>query len=340
MAEAQTKKRLTIAIPTLNRASLLVRALESALAQTSDEIEILVSDNGSKDDTPAVLARYDDPRLRKVRRETTIPVAQHGTYIFSQVDTEFVLVLSDDDWIEPEFCADVLALWRRHPELSFIYTGCIEHYDDVSVPALAGPEIEKSLAFIAAQAANQRQVAWCACVTRVADLRRFGPQPDDRIIGDMFFWTKIAFLGPVGCVARPLAHYEALRPNGDNESRSTPIIAWAEDTRRLHREILEKVHSHPDRKSVDDFSLRKSLRSYLVGSLANQFVWARISGSSRWRCLKSSWYCFTTTGWRLGSPLPVLAAMILSRRHLRSLVLRNARRLQRQRGAAPARPHA
>jgi glycosyltransferase involved in cell wall biosynthesis len=330
-------KRLTIAIPTLNRASLLVRALESALAQTSDEIEILVSDNGSTDKTPAVLARYNDPRLRKLRRETTIPVAQHGTYIFSQVDTEFLLVLSDDDWIEPEFCAEVLALWRRHPELSFIYTGCIEHYDDVGVPALVGPEIETSLDFIEAQAAKKRQVSWCACVTRAADLRRFGPQPDDRIIGDMFFWTKIAFLGPVGCVARPLAHYEALRPDGDNESRATPILVWAEDTRRLHHEILENIRGHADRSSIDEVSLRKSLHRYLAGSVANQFVWVRLSGSSRWGCLKSLCYCFTIAGWGLGSALRVLAAMILPRRQLRGLVLHNARRLQRQRCMAPTR---
>ena len=39
--------RLTIAIPTVNRARLLPRAIESALAQTSSEIEIIVSDNGS-----------------------------------------------------------------------------------------------------------------------------------------------------------------------------------------------------------------------------------------------------------------------------------------------------
>jgi glycosyltransferase involved in cell wall biosynthesis len=47
--------RLTIAIPTLNRAQLLTRAIESALAQTSPDIEIIVSDNGSTDDTPAVI---------------------------------------------------------------------------------------------------------------------------------------------------------------------------------------------------------------------------------------------------------------------------------------------
>ncbi len=94
--------RMTIAIPTLNRAELLIRALDSALAQTSDEIEILVSDNGSSDATQAILIGYNDPRLRKIRWESTVPRAQHGALIFAQIATEFVLVLSGDDFLEPD----------------------------------------------------------------------------------------------------------------------------------------------------------------------------------------------------------------------------------------------
>lgn len=86
-------RRLTIAIPTVNRVDLLKRSLESALAQTSDEIEILVSDNGSTDATPQLLAGFHDPRLRVVRREVTVPRAQHGSLIFAEINTEFVLVL-------------------------------------------------------------------------------------------------------------------------------------------------------------------------------------------------------------------------------------------------------
>jgi len=63
--------RLTIAILTFNRADLVGRAIESALAQTYADIEILVSDNGSVDSTPSVLASYSDPRLRTFRHEAT-----------------------------------------------------------------------------------------------------------------------------------------------------------------------------------------------------------------------------------------------------------------------------
>jgi glycosyltransferase involved in cell wall biosynthesis len=318
--------RLTIAIPTYNRAELLVRALESALAQTSEEIEILVSDNGSTDNTQAVLKTYHSARLRTIKWDNTVPRAQHGTLIFIEVKTPFVLVLSDDDYIEPEFAHEVLELFDRHPELSFVYTGCIEHYDDQELPSLVGPEIEDSLSFIAAHYANKRQISWCACVTRVADLHRIGPQPDERLIGDMFFWTKIAFLGPVGCVARPLAHYDVLRPSGDNESRTIPIIEWAEDVKRLQNDVMASAKQYGADKNLQT-RLALDMHRYFIKSTSNQFIWARISGMRRWDCLKTLPSSFRLGGRIPKNPLRILAALTLSGTILRYLVVSNVQKL-------------
>jgi hypothetical protein len=314
--------RLTIVIPTYNRAALLKTALESALAQTSSDIEILVSDNGSADATQALLAGYDDPRLRKIRRETTLPRGEHGTFIFSQVTSEFVTVLSDDDWLEPEFAAQTLALFTAHPELSFVYTGCIEHYDDVELPGLAGPRVENALDFFAAHYAGLRQVSWCACVVRMADIRKYGPQPPERLIGDMFFWCQIGFQGPVGCVARPLAHYSVLRPEGDNESRALPILTWAVEVRLLAQEVMQRARASglPERA---ERPLRRNMERYTARSLANQFLWARISGMSRGMCLKDVLPSLVFRGWTLGGGAKLVAALVLPRIRLRQIVLRS-----------------
>ena len=138
--------RLTIAIPTVNRAKLLPQAIESALAQTNSDIEIIVSDNGSTDDTPAVIERYaarDSIRqIRTFRHASTMSAAKHGQFLIEQAQGQFFVGLSDDDFLEPEFATEVLALYDRHPELSFVYTGCAVHYEDRQVPALVGPSVE------------------------------------------------------------------------------------------------------------------------------------------------------------------------------------------------------
>jgi len=322
--------RLTIAIPTYNRAGLLTRALESALAQSTDRVEILVSDNGSTDDTPRVLARFHDPRLRVVRRESTVSRAEHGALIFALITTPLVLMLSDDDYIEPHFAEEVLRLFDEHRDLSFAYTGCIEHYDDQGMPALVGPRRELPLDFIAAHYAGKRQVSWCACVMWVDDLRRLGPQPDDRICGDIFFWSKIAFQGPVGCVSLPLAHYTALIPGGDNESRTTPVIAWAKDVSLVAHEVSLRVAETGAPQSYRR-SLENDMQRYVALSTANQFIWARIFGMTRGACVRILPAALRIGRWHVGPLLRVGLALLLTRRTLRRLVVRSAARMAARR---------
>jgi hypothetical protein len=322
--------RLTIAIPTYNRAELLRQALTSALVQTSADVQILVSDNGSSDGTAAMLAQYNDPRLRKIRHEITMPRAEHGTFLFSAVETEFILVLSDDDWIEPEFATEILRLFDDHPDVSFAYTGCIEHYDDAELPALVGPRVEAPLDFFAALYAGQRQVSWCACVLRVKDILACGPQPPDRLIGDMFFWTAIGFKGPVGCVARPLSHYSVLRPGGDNESRSLPILAWGNEVRLIAQEVFARAEQVGIGAPAKEALLR-DMGHYTTRSLANQFAWGRISGMGRGACLEQVWSCLQFSGWTLGSFGRLVAAIILPHKITRRLAVNAAATMARAR---------
>ena len=231
--------RLTIAIPTLNRAGLLCRAIDSALAQTSREIEVIVSDNASTDETAEVLRPYAERGVRTFRQAKTIPASQNGTFLMREARGEFFVGLSDDDYLEPAFAEKVLALYDRHPQLSFVYTGCAVHYEDIEVPALVGPEVESGLDFLLGHYEDQREVSWCACATRVRNLLALGPQPDDRIVGDMYFWTKMAFLGPVGCVREVESHYILLRTQNDNISHGTSPLAWTREAQLLGDEVME-----------------------------------------------------------------------------------------------------
>ncbi len=337
-----TNVRLTIAIPTLNRAGLLGRAIESALAQTSTDIEIIVSDNGSTDETPAVIARYAErhaehyagQRLRTFRHASTMSAARHGQFLMEQARGEFFLGLSDDDFLEPEFATEVLAMFDRHPELSFVYTGCAVHYEDCQVPAVVGPAVEAGPSFLAAHYADQREVSWCACVTRVRDLLELGPQPEDRIIGDMYFWTKLAFRGPVGCIPRVLSHYVLLRAQNDNVSHGTPPAVWARESQTLANEVIEA--SRQAGANADSLSrLQANCGRHIARSTANQFVWSRLRGASpaqAWSwigdCLPYLWPSLHRT-----VITRVAASLVLPRGTLRRLLLAGAAKLAEKRSS-------
>jgi len=322
--------RLTIAIPTLNRATLVSRAIESALAQTSCSIEIIVSDNGSSDNTPAVIERYAGQGVRAFRHDPTMSAARHGEFLIAQARGEFFVGLSDDDFLEPEFAAEVLAMFDRNPELSFVYTGCAVHYEDRQVSATVGPAVESGSAFLAAHYANQREVSWCACVTRVRDLRDIGPQPNDRILGDMFFWTKLALRGPVGCVPHVLAHYVLLRSQIDNISHGTSPPVWARESRLLADEVIEGLR----RAGVDSACLSRLVadcRRHVARSTANQFVFTRVRGAGRaqaWSWMPS---CLPYLSWSRTVVSRVGAAAVLPRQVLRGLLLNGAAKLAKAR---------
>jgi hypothetical protein len=100
--------RVSIVIPTFNRAGMLRRAIDSALAQTIP-CEVVVCDHGSSDGTPAVAQSYGD-RIIYVRRPR-----DHGVH-FAWLDGimsasgEFIHINFDDDSIAPDFIEKCLGL--------------------------------------------------------------------------------------------------------------------------------------------------------------------------------------------------------------------------------------
>lgn len=331
------RPQLTIVIPTVNRAALVGRAVESALAQTYESIEIIVSNNGSTDGTAAVLAKYEGaPRLRIVHRPATIPATDHGNLLIDESRGRFFLGLSDDDWIEAEFASRAMALFERRPDLSFVWTGCSIHYGDVVMPALTGPEVESGTEFLAAFLVGLRNVCWCACVTRTEDLRRFGPIPPSVVCGDMFFWTKIAALGPVGCVAEPLSHYVNYRENGDSVSASTPVLEWAADMQRWVRDILATCDSAANPPMPHE-QLEQYGRRFLARSTANQFVWRALRGEKRLSLIRTIKAALPYLDNRDRTPwIRVIGALAAPKWLLRSRMFSEARRRARAMARAQA----
>ena len=92
--------KVTVVITTHNRADLLPRAVESVLAQTYTDYEIIIVDDCSSDDTQEVIAGLDDPRIRSFRHERNRGVsAARNTAIFN-ARGEYVALLDDDDeWL-------------------------------------------------------------------------------------------------------------------------------------------------------------------------------------------------------------------------------------------------
>lgn len=93
----------TIGIPTFNRGStFLKRALNCCLAQTADNLEILVSDNASTDDTRKVVSEFG-ARVRYIRNDTNIGPLANFVRLIEEARGEYFSLLQDDDLIHNNF---------------------------------------------------------------------------------------------------------------------------------------------------------------------------------------------------------------------------------------------
>ena len=121
-SEAAGRPLVTIAIPTFDRAGLLKGCVQAALAQTYENIEVLVSDNASPDDTQQVLREFDDKRLRVLTQETNIGLLPNWNACLAAAKGEYVVFVSDDDRISPWLLSRCLEVVGQRPEIPIVVT--------------------------------------------------------------------------------------------------------------------------------------------------------------------------------------------------------------------------
>jgi GT2 family glycosyltransferase len=111
---------VSVVIPTFNRARIIRRAIESAARQTYPHVEIVVVDDGSSDDTPALLERLckEDPRIVYIRQENRGVSGARNTGIEAARGDYLALLDSDDRW-KP---------WKLELQLR-----CLDHFRDAGM---------------------------------------------------------------------------------------------------------------------------------------------------------------------------------------------------------------
>lgn len=118
---------VSIGIPTYNRANSYLRySLRSAVSQTYKNIEIIVSDNCSSDNTESVVKEFDDPRIRYYRQEENIGPVKNRNFCLEQSQGQYFLLLFDDDVIDDDFIATCMEAVKCGSEPGVILTGTRE----------------------------------------------------------------------------------------------------------------------------------------------------------------------------------------------------------------------
>jgi glycosyltransferase involved in cell wall biosynthesis len=118
--DAERRPRVSVCIPLYQKVRYIGRTIDSVLAQTFTDFELVVLDNGSTDGSGEVVATYEDPRIRVVRHAETVPMIDNFNAAVSHTRAPLVKVLLADDLIEPEALARQVAVMDAEPGVSLV----------------------------------------------------------------------------------------------------------------------------------------------------------------------------------------------------------------------------
>jgi len=166
--------RVSVILPTRNRAAILPRAVRSVLRQTFADLELVVVDDHSTDATPAVLDELDDPRVVRVRRERSQlegnPDNPRNAGL-AVARGEYVCCVDDDDMYRPRFVERMVAFLDARPELGLAYCDTVFHRREGGVEVA---DVDRSVDFDRALLLERNYVSTTEIMARRTCLEAVG----------------------------------------------------------------------------------------------------------------------------------------------------------------------
>lgn len=114
---------VSIGLPVRNGAATIAAALESLVAQDHPDIEVIVSDNASTDDTVAIVTRFAarDPRIRLIRQRRNIRMMANFHAVAAAARGPFFMWAAADDTRSPDYARLLLEGFARHPAAACVH---------------------------------------------------------------------------------------------------------------------------------------------------------------------------------------------------------------------------
>lgn len=241
--------RVSIITPAYNMARFLPAAIDSALSQDYEDKEIVVLDDGSQDDTAAVVRAYGD----KVRYhwQPNEGVANSYNRLMRLAQGEYVHVLDADDVLMPGTISANVAMLDKYPSAAMVYGDAVvvdEHgkpYGRRTAPAWIG-----KTELVPSRKMFKELLKGCHITNSTVMVRRglfdeIGPYEQESVPGeDWDMWLRTSVNHDVAHVPRPLAYYRT-------HSGSLTSGYTIEMVHGSHLHTLDKIFGAPNFKYAD-----------------------------------------------------------------------------------------
>ena len=248
-------------------------AIHSALSQTYANIEVVVSDNQSTDDTWEHLSSISDPRFRAIRQNCDIGMVGNFNAVLQAASGNLFLLLSDDDLLDPEmveeltlpFLRSIHGLEPSSVGMSWCPCVVIDAEGAQMWQTAMGPNFESSIDFIQGLWLGYRGPRLASVIVRTADARIVGGYDFLKFgaVCDTGNWAQITVRYPnVVCIRNAYVKYRVHQSSGTSTAACREWQTWGAN---LHSALLGEVSKRGTRKEIRSIEiLRKPLLANLT----------------------------------------------------------------------------
>ena len=202
----------SVIIPLYNKAPYVAKTVESVLAQTYGDYEVIIIDNGSTDGSNGVISQFTDPRIQIVRLEENVGVSNARNKGVELSTAPYITFLDADDWWEPTFLEEMAALVERHPGAGIYGTSYYIVKNGKKRVAPIGVEDgftegEINYCRVYAKTLCMPLTSISICMPRAVFEESGGFPANIKLGEDFLLWIRVALKHKVVLLNKPLSNY-------------------------------------------------------------------------------------------------------------------------------------
>lgn len=268
----------TVIIPLYNKAPYIEKAIRSVLAQTFQEFELIVIDDGSTDDgldklrvLSSELQKNNPKFITKLRileqKNQGVSVTRNNGVKLAKYD--YIAFLDADDWWDADYLLEMNSLITKYPEAAIYASSYYKVKNSKMIPAQIGVEngfTEGYMNYFKAYSKSLWMPVWTgACIIRKTGfISENGFNPQLKLGEDFDLWVRIAAKYKVALLNKQLAYY-----NQDVDQKNRGVVdfkIYEPDTHFIFNldYLLEEENKNPDLKNLMDNQRVFTLLRYII----------------------------------------------------------------------------
>ncbi|WP_338050735.1 glycosyltransferase family 2 protein [Ramlibacter algicola] len=285
----------SIVIPLHDKARYVMATLGSVLAQTDPDFEVIVVDDGSRDEGPDLVAAIQDPRVRLVRQANAgVSVARNLG--ISLARGEWVAFLDADDWHHPRYLEQLRRAQQAAPDADVVASRFVTFTDAQAMAAPLAWQVPDG--DVPVERINDLPTRWMqgptlftgSVAVRRSLLDRMQPcfPPGESFGEDLDLWFRVGERSPIALVHAPLAAYRT-EVGGSLSARHDPreLPPWVERMReRVRSGSLPAHRARSALVYISQMKIDMARHAVVRGErlAALRWLWAarRIVRTKRW----------------------------------------------------------